>query len=35
MVLLSRRFNFSPQSGFTANLYLIQVVFFLLLGMML
>ena len=35
MLLVSRRFNFSPQSGFTANLYLIQVVFFLLLGMML
>ena len=35
LVLIARRFKPAPKSGFTANLYLIQLLFFLLLGLIL
>ncbi len=35
LVLLGRRFSIAAQAGFTANLYLIQMLFFLLLGKLL
>ena len=35
LILLGRRFSPAPHAGFTANLYLIQVLFFLLLGLFL